>query len=83
MSDKLDELGNRQYNQQKNLYDFMRRILVKRFESSFGSFEKSIDRFLQVHRLVKDFIDKTGKFILIVLLLIELKILKLKILKPI
>lgn len=64
MSDKLDELGNRQYNQQKNLYDFMRRILVKRFESSFGSFEKSIDRFLQVHRLVKDFIDKTGKFIL-------------------
>ena len=64
LSDKLDEFGNRQYNQQKNLYDFMRRILVKRFESSFGSFEKSIDRFLQVHRLVKDFIDKTGKFIL-------------------
>lgn len=64
LSDKLDEFGNRQYNQQKNLYDFMRRILVKRFESSFGSFEKSIDRFLQVHRLVKNFIDKTGKFIL-------------------
>lgn len=64
LSDKLDEFGNRQYNQQKNLYDFMRRILVKRFESSFGSFEKSIERFLQVHRLVKDFIDKTGKFIL-------------------
>ena len=64
LSDKLDEFGNRQYNQQKNLYDFMRRILVKRFESSFGSFEKSIERFLQVHLLVKDFIDKTGKFIL-------------------
>ena len=64
LSDKLDEFGNRQYNQQKNLYDFMRRILVKRFESSFGSFEKSIERFLHVHRLVKDFIDKTGKFIL-------------------
>lgn len=64
LSDKLDEFGNRQYNQQKNLYDFMRRILVKRFESSFGSFEKSIDRFLQVHNLVKKFIDKTGKFIL-------------------
>src|SRR5690554_7858324 len=42
----------------------MRRILVKRFESSFGSFEKSIERFLKVHLLVKDFIDKTGKFIL-------------------
>lgn len=64
LSDKLDEFGNRQYNQQKNLYDFMRRILVKRFESSFGSFEKSIERFLQVHILVKSFIDKTGKFIL-------------------
>ncbi len=64
LSDKLDEFGNRQYNQQKNLFDFMRRILVKRFESSFGSFEKSIDRFLEVHILVKDFIDKTGKFIL-------------------
>lgn len=64
LSDKLDEFGNRQYNQQKNLYDFMRRILVKRFESSFGSFEKSIERFLQVHLLVKDFINKTGKFIL-------------------
>lgn len=61
---KLDEFGNRQYNQQKNLFDFMRRILVKRFESSFGSFEKSIERFLQVHKLVKNFIDKTGKFIL-------------------
>jgi len=64
LSDKLDESGNRQYNQQKNLYDFMRRILVKRFESSFGSFEKSIERFLKVHKLVKDFIYKTDKFIL-------------------
>src|SRR5690606_27097314 len=40
--DKLDKFGNRQFNQQKNLYEFMRRLLVKRFESSFGSFEKSI-----------------------------------------
>lgn len=64
LNDKLDEFGNRQYNQQKNLYDFMRRILVKRFESSFGSFEKSIERFLEVHKLIKAFIDKTGKFIL-------------------
>lgn len=62
--DKLDVLGNRQYNQQKNLYDFMRRILVKRFESSFGSFERSIERFLASHRMVKEFIDRTGKFIL-------------------
>src|SRR5690606_2062449 len=63
-NEKLDEEGNRQYNQQRNLYDFMRRILVKRFESSFGSFEQSIQRFLNVHILVRDFINKTGKFIL-------------------
>jgi len=61
---KLDEFGNRQFNQQRNLYDFMRRILVKRFESSFGSFEKSIERFLEVHKMVRTFINKTGKFIL-------------------
>jgi superfamily II DNA or RNA helicase len=61
---KLDESGNRQFNQQKNLYDFMRRILVKRFESSFGSFEKSIERFLEVHLMVREFISKTNKFIL-------------------
>lgn len=61
---KLDQLGNRQYNQQKNLYGFMRRLLVKRFESSFGSFAKSIDRFLRSHRNALEFIKKTGKFIL-------------------
>ena len=61
---KLDEFGNRQFNQQKNLYDFMRRILVKRFESSFGSFEKSIERFLEVHKMVRSFVTKTNKFIL-------------------
>ncbi|MCF8454010.1 MAG: hypothetical protein K9G42_12450 [Pedobacter sp.] len=60
----LDEFGNRQFNQQRNLYEFMRRLLVKRFESSFGSFEKSIERFLNVHLMVKEFIKKTGKFIL-------------------
>lgn len=43
----------------------MRRLLVKRFESSFGAFSKSIDRFLQVHILVRDFIEKSnGKYIL-------------------
>ncbi len=62
--DNLDETENRQFQQQRNLYDFMRRLLVKRFESSFGAFEKSIDRFIKVHKLVLDFIDSSGKFIL-------------------
>ena len=63
--DENGEESNRNYLQQKNLYDFMRRLLVKRFESSFGAFSRSIDRFLQVQNLVKNFIDKTGgKYIL-------------------
>lgn len=63
--DKLDMEGNRAFNQQKNLYGFMRRLLVKRFESSFGAFNQSVERFLEVHKVVKDFIEKSGgKFIM-------------------
>lgn len=61
----LDLEGNRAFQQQRNLYDFMRRLLVKRFESSFGAFAKSIERFLKVHEIVIKFIDSSrGKYIL-------------------
>ena len=64
-NEKLDEQGNRAFNQQANLFDFMRRLLVKRFESSFGAFSESINRFLNIHQRVKAFIQKTdGKYIL-------------------
>jgi len=59
-----DEEQNRTYQQQRNLFDFMRRLLVKRFESSFGAFNKSIDRFLRTHKMVKSFIKSSGKYIL-------------------
>ena len=49
---------------QKNLYDFMRRHLVKRFESSFGAFYQSLENFRKVHESALSFIRKTGKFIL-------------------
>jgi superfamily II DNA or RNA helicase len=49
---------------QRNLYDFMRRLLVKRFESSFGSFYESIKRFKSIHETALDFVKKTNKFIL-------------------
>lgn len=63
--DNLDESGNREFQQQQNLYDFMRRLLVKRFESSFGAFAKSINSFIRVHSLVLDFINNSsGKYIL-------------------
>ena len=62
--EKLTEKENFQYFQQKNLFDFMRRLIVKRFESSFGSFERSITNFKNVTTHVLEFIEKTDKFIL-------------------
>lgn len=54
------EKENFEFLSQKNLADFMRRLLVKRFESSFGAFEKSIDNFLNIHEKVLDFIKNSG-----------------------
>ncbi len=63
--EKLDEAGNKMYQQQRNLFEFMRRLLVKRFESSFGSFNQSIENFIKVHQTVLEFIKKTnGKYVL-------------------
>lgn len=62
--DKLSEDDNRAFQQQRNLFDFMRRLLVKRFESSFGAFEKSIQRFLRTNRMVLSFIEKSGKYVM-------------------
>lgn len=50
--------------QQQNLYDFMRRLLVRRFESSFGAFQKTLERFLRVNKMVKSFVEQSGKYIL-------------------
>lgn len=62
--EKLTEKENFQFIQQRNLYDFMRRLLVKRFESSFGSFKQSIENFKKITKTASDFINKTGKYIL-------------------
>jgi len=62
--EKLDLKENFQFVQQRNLYDFMRRLLVKRFESSFGSFKRSIKNFKNVTTHVLGFIETTDKFIL-------------------
>ena len=61
---KLGLEENREFQQQRNLYDFMRRLLVKRFESSFGAFEQSIKNFIRVTKSSLKFIRKTKKFIL-------------------
>ncbi len=63
--DDLDEEGNRAFQQQRNLFDFMRRLIVKRFESSFGAFSDTINRFLKIHQVVQQFIiNSSGKYIL-------------------
>lgn len=70
-SDKLDEAGNRAFQQQRNLYDFMRRLLVKRFESSFGAFAKSIGNFIRVHERVLQFIQNSGGYYILDRKLVE------------
>ena len=61
---KLSEEDNFLYLYQRNLYDFMRRLLVKRFESSFGAFKESVRRFKEINQKALEFIHKTEKFIL-------------------
>jgi superfamily II DNA or RNA helicase/HKD family nuclease len=61
---KLDEQGNFAFQQQRNLFEFMRRLLVKRFESSFAAFECSISSFLLINRKALEFIEKTDRYIL-------------------
>lgn len=63
-NEKLTEKENFQFQQQRNLYDFMRRLMVKRFESSFGSFRQSILNFKRITTAAQEFISKTGKYIL-------------------
>ncbi len=60
----LSEEENFQFQQQFNLYDFMRRLLVKRFESSFGAFKRSVENFTDITKTVLQFINRTGKYIL-------------------
>ena len=63
--DELNREENREALIQKNLYDFMRRLLVKRFESSFVAFRQSILNFKSITEKVQQFIDHSdGKFIL-------------------
>lgn len=38
----------------------MRRLIVKRFESSFGAFKKTIETFIKINNDVLGFITKTG-----------------------
>ena len=60
----LSEKENFEYISQFQLSDFMRRLLVKRFESSFGSFDQSIRRFKRTCEKALSFIYRTNQYIL-------------------
>lgn len=64
VGEKLTEKESFEFHSQRNLYDFMRRLLVKRFESSFGSFEQSLKNFKHIAESALKFIEKTGNYIL-------------------
>jgi superfamily II DNA or RNA helicase/HKD family nuclease len=49
---------------QRNLYDFMRRLLVKRFESSFRAFRDSLDNFRETHEKILEFVKDRHVFVL-------------------
>ena len=63
-ADDLDKEENFEIQSQRNLFEFMRRLMVKRFESSFGAFECSIGSFLRINRKALQFIQKTNHYIL-------------------
>ncbi|WP_372518859.1 helicase-related protein [Candidatus Ruminimicrobiellum ovillum] len=60
----FNEEQNRQYLQQKNFFGFMRRLLVKRFESSFGAFQQSLENFKKATENCLEFIERENKIIL-------------------
>lgn len=62
--EKSGEEDNFESIQQEQLAGFMRRLMVKRFESSFGSFQASIKNLLAITEKVLDFINRTDKYIL-------------------
>lgn len=62
--DDLDKEESFEFQQQYNLYNFMRRLLVKRFESSFGALKQSLENFKVATKNALTFIKKTNKFVL-------------------
>jgi len=60
---KTDEENEDNVSQQ-NLYEFMRTLLIKMFESSFKAFYESISRFENIYKSTLKFIEDTGKFVL-------------------
>ena len=62
--DDEDNKENFEFYSQTNLRDFMRRLLIKRFESSFGAFEQSIRNFLSTYEMIYNFIKENNCYLM-------------------
>ncbi len=61
---EIGEKEDFEYYSQFNLYDFMRRLLVKRFESSVGAFKQTLLTMLDLTENILQFVKKTNKYVL-------------------
>jgi len=52
ISDNDEEERETLKTQQENMYKFIRRLLVHRFESSFGAFDKTVANLINIHEMV-------------------------------
>jgi len=60
---QYDMSDNREEAQQLNMFTFIRGLFVRRFESSFGAFAKSLEHAIAMHERVRDFARDTGTFL--------------------
>ncbi|GIW21750.1 MAG: ATP-dependent helicase [Candidatus Sericytochromatia bacterium] len=60
----LNEEENFEYIQQDSLFLLIKRLIVKRFESSFGAFRNTIENFKNITQKILNFIEKTNKYLL-------------------
>lgn len=60
---EYDTSDSREEAQQINMFTFIRSLFVRRFESSFGAFAKSLNNAIKMHEAVRDFAHDTGTFL--------------------
>ncbi len=58
----VDDDHRHKRQQQQNMYKFMLRLLVRRFESSFAAFHETVDRMIRAHEEIRwrAFVKKPG-----------------------
>lgn len=66
--DEGEATGSTTNQQQENMYKFIRRLLVRRFESSFGAFAKTVGSMISIHEKVRKLskpVSEGGKGVII------------------